>query len=296
MGLVKIFVVGLLGVLGASELDWVLGLGGRVERDESGRCTGIVLRGTWVTDADLDSLQSLPYLSRLNLAHTRITDQGMLRLKGLREIVELDLYYAEQLTDEGLAAIKDWKRLERLILRGTKITDTTLVMLSGIPSIKALDISYAQVTDTGLQQLAPLSGLRELAFGGNKLTERALEVLNSLPGLTHLEVAGRQRTDSGLWSVSVTDLGIDPIGTLHELRELNLSGTQISARGLEKLSRLAKLEKLDLHGAKRIGDDAIAHLKALPRLRWVDLKDTGVTSAGSETLRSAMPQCTILWE
>jgi internalin A len=296
MTLAKILVLALLGVSGSSELDWVIGLGGRAEFDQSGKCSGVILRGTWVTDSDLESLQSLPYLSRLSLAHTRITDQGMLRLKGLRNIVELDLYYAEQITDEGVAAIRDWKRLERLVLRGTKITDTTLGLISGINTVKSLDIGYAQVTDTGIQQLAALRGLRELAFGGNKLTERALHVLRSLPGLTRLDISGRQRTDSGLWTVSVTDLGIDPVGTLHGLRELNLSGTQVSARGVEKLSRLAKLEKLDLHGAKRIGDDVILHLTALPLLRWVDLKDTGVTGEGVEMLRRALPQCTVVTE
>src|SRR5213593_2322402 len=119
----------LVAVARGAEADWVLSLGGRLQRNASGSVTDVILRGTWVTDSDLDALQALPFLKRLDLAHTRITDQGMLRLKSLQNLAELDLYYAEQVTDEGMAAIKAWRRLERLNLRGTKITDTTLSIL-----------------------------------------------------------------------------------------------------------------------------------------------------------------------
>jgi hypothetical protein len=279
-----------------AEFDWVAALGGKLERNPNGAVSKITLRGTWVTDSDLDALSGLPHLVRLDLSHTRITDQGMLRLKQLQNLTELDLYYAEQITDEGMAALKGWKKLERLNLRGTKITDTTLALLAGINALVFLDIGYAQVTDSGLQYLSSLKGLREVAFGGNKLTENGLQVLYSLPGLTHLDLSGRQRTDSGLWFVSVTDFGIDPVAALGELRDLNLSGTQISARGLEKLSKLDKLEKLNLYGARRIGDDAIPNLSAFPRLLWLDLKDTGVSKEGIERLRAAKPNVTVVGE
>ncbi len=117
-----------------------------------------------------------------------------------------------------------------------------------------------------------------------------------MPRLRRLDVSGKQRTDSGLWSVSVTDLALDPVASLKELRELNLNGAQVSARGLEKLAGLANLDKLHLYGAKPVRDGAIAVLSSLPRLRWVDLKDTSVTAEGVEKLRAAKPQCVILWQ
>ena len=86
------------------------------------------------------------------------------------------------------------------------------------------------------------------------------------------------------------------MASLKELRELNLNGAQVSARGLEKLAGLANLDKLHLYGAKPVRDGAIAVLSSLPRLRWVDLKDTSVTAEGVEKLRAAKPQCVILWQ
>jgi len=282
-----------LAFLLAVEAGWVTGLGGRAETNAAGEVVALDLRGTWVTDTDLKAVAALPRLERLDLSLTRITDLGLLQLKGMTSVRELKLRFAELVTDEGVAAVKAWPRIERLDLRGTKVTDNTLVTLAGKDTITALDIGYAEVTDSGLQHLVKFKGLRELAFGGNKMTDVGLEILRSLPKLTRLDIAGRQRTDSGLWSVGITDLGLDPVATLSELRELNLSGTQISSRGLEKLSRLSRIEKLDLHSCKRVTDAAVATLAGLPALVWADLKDTGMTPAGFAALRKARPSLRI---
>ncbi|MBM3813741.1 MAG: hypothetical protein FJW20_19110 [Acidimicrobiia bacterium] len=251
-------------------------------------------RGAFVTDADLDRIAAMADVERIDLSLTRVTDLGLLRLKHLRHVRELNLFFAEWITDEGLAVLKDWPKIERLNLRGTKVTDNTLSLLAGKDSIVALDIGFAEVTDSGLQHLTRLKNLRELAFGGNKMTDVGMQVLRSLPNLTDLDIAGRQRTDSGLWSVAVTDFALDPVATLSHLESLNLSGTQITAQGLAKLVPLRKLAKLNLYGAKRIGDDAIPHLASTPALRWVDLADTAVTANGFDLLQQRAPALTVL--
>lgn len=268
---------------------WVDDLGGRVLTNAQGQVTGVNLWGTFVSDADLDAMAAIPTLETIDLSHTRVTDMGLLKLKGLQNVRELNLFYAELITDEGLAALRTWNRIAKLNLRGTKVTDNTLALIAGKDSIHTLDIGYAEVTDSGLQHLVKLKGLRDLAFGGNKLTEVGLEVLRSLPRLTRLDIAGKQRTDSGLWFVAVTDLGVDPILSLADLRELNLAATPISSKGIQRLGALKQLEKLNLYQAKRVNDDAVPHLAALPALRWVDIKDTGMTAKGVEALRKARP-------
>jgi hypothetical protein len=277
----------LLAFFLAANLDWVAGLGGRVETNSAGNVSGVHLRGAWVTDADLELLAAIPSLEKIDLSLSRVTDLGLLRLKNLPNVRELNLFFAELVTDEGLACMRDWKRIERLNLRGTKVTDNTLALLAGKESIRALDIGYAEVTDSGLQHLPKLPNLRELAFGGNKMTEIGLEVLRALPNLTRLDIAGRQRTDSGLWYVAFTDVGLDPILTLSNLEDLNLSGTQVSSKGIQQLRALKKLERLNLHAAKRVNDEAVAYLAAIPSLRWVDLKETAVTAKGFASLRAA---------
>ncbi len=279
--------------------DWIEEAGGAVARDRAGRIIGVDLRASWVTDSDLRRLAELPRLSRLDLSLTRITDHGLQQLKDAPGIVELNLYYAEQITDEGLAAIKGWKKLKRLDLRGTKITDTTLEHLANVTTLEALDAGFAQITDVGLDRLTSLPNLRELALGGNKLTDAGLQALRQLPGLTSLSLGGAQRTDSGLWTISLTELGLDAIIALKELRELRLDGMPVTARWLEKLKALNQIERLSLQGCKRVDDAAAAAMASWPSLQSLDLKGAAVTEKGLAELRRANPKARIFhdaWE
>ena len=276
-----------------SSSDWITEAGGAVTRDRAGRITGVDLRSSWVTDADLPQLVALPHLTHLNLSLTRITDYGLQQLKNAPGIVELNLYYAEQITDEGMAAVKGWKKLKRLNLRGTKITDTTLEHLSNVTTLESLDVGFAQITDVGLDRLTSLPNLKELVIGGNKLTDTGLQALRQMPGLTSLSLGGVQRTDSGLWSISLTELGLDTITTLKELRELRLDGMPVTARWLEKLKALNKLERLSLQSCKRLGDDAAPLFAAWPTLRVLDVKGTALTEKAFAELRRAKPNAQI---
>jgi Leucine-rich repeat (LRR) protein len=278
----------------ADVADWITAAGGSFTRDRAGNITAVHLRASWVTDADLPQLAVLPHLAQLDLSHTRITDQGLLQLKNAPAITDLNLYYAEQITDEGLAAVKGWKKLRRLNLRGTKVTDTTLEHLAAVTTLETLDAGYAQITDVGLDRLTPLQNLRELVVGGNKLTDTGLQALRQLPGLTALSLGGEQRTDSGLWSISLTEAGLEAVATLTELRELRLDGMPVTARWLDKLKPLRKLERLSLQRCKRLDDAALAALAAWPLLKVVDLSGSTVTEKGVADLRGARSALQIL--
>jgi internalin A len=283
----------------AGPADWITAAGGNVKLDGAGRIVGVDLRSSWITDADMPLLAQLPHLAYLDLSMTRITDRGMQQLKSAPAIVELNLYYAEQITDEGMAAIKGWKHLKRLNVRGTRITDSTLEHATSVPTLEALDAGYAQVTDVGLDHLASLTNLKELSIGGNKLTDAGLQSLRYLTALTHLDLTGTQRTDSGLWSISLTDLGVNAIATLKTLRQLRLDGMPVSARSLEKLKALTKLERLSLQGCKRIGDDAAPVIASWATLKTVDLKGTAVSTEAIASLRQSKPALQVFtgtWE
>jgi internalin A len=280
---------------GASDLgSWITEAGGVVTRDRTGQIVAVDLRASWITDSDMPGLARLPDLAQIDLSLTRISDHGLQQLKNAPAITDLNLYYDELITDAGLSTLKGWKHLKRLIVRGTKITDTTLQHLSSVTSLESLDAGYAQITDVGLELLTPLTNLRELAIGGNKLTDAGLQSLRQLPGLIYLDLSGAQRTDSGLWSVSLTEPGLDAIATLKNLRHLRLNGTLVSARGIERLAGLSKIEWLDLADCKRIGDEVVPLLASFRTLQRVDLAGTQVTDKGIAALHRANPNCKIL--
>src|SRR3954447_10003982 len=157
----RIFLLLVATPLLAIDTDWITKLGGKVERNAAGQIVAVNLRGSWLSDVDMIELARLPDLERLDLSHTRISDEGMLNLKPAPKIRDLKLFYSEWITDQGMSAIKAWKHLKRLDLRGTRISDGTLEIVSGIPGLEALDIAHTEVTDVGLENLVALVNLRE---------------------------------------------------------------------------------------------------------------------------------------
>src|SRR5438874_11457174 len=103
---------GTAALLGAGAAESVFHLGGKVQRDAAGAIVAVNLRGSWINDVEIIDLARLPSLEQLDLSHTRITDEGMLRLKPAPRIADLNLFYAELITDQGMTAIRDWKRLK----------------------------------------------------------------------------------------------------------------------------------------------------------------------------------------
>jgi Leucine-rich repeat (LRR) protein len=283
-----------VGAIAAVDPQWIVEAGGAVVRDSAGRITGVDLRSSWVTDSDLAEVAKIPDLKTLDLSLSRVTDRGLRALRPATGLVDLNLYFAELITDEGLSIVKGSKHLKRLNVRGTKATDTTLEFVSSVPTLESLDIGYAEITDVGIDRLTSMSNLRELTIGGNKLTDAGVHLLRQLPQLTYLDIGGSQRTDSGLWSVSLTDVGVESIATLSELKELRMAGTAVSSRSLEKLKGLTKLERLVLQNCKRIGDDSIPVLSAFKTLRVLDLNGTSVTAQGIAELRKNLPKTQVL--
>src|SRR5690349_12665789 len=182
------------GMLHAGDVtDWVAGLGGKVERDAAGHVVAVNLRGAWVDDVEMIDIARLPKLQRLDLSHTRITDEGMLHLKPASQIEDLNLYYAEWVTDQGMMAIKNWKKLKRLNVRGTRISNGTLEIVSHMPQLEALDISNTQITDNGMEMLITLTSLKELALGQCRRGRTGdLGFLRVLTTMASLDLSGAQ--------------------------------------------------------------------------------------------------------
>lgn len=306
----------LFGAEGATELEWVSDVGGSVIRDSAGRVTGLNFRASWVTDSDMRKVARMPGLTYLNLSLTRVTDQGMQELRNLNGVIDLDLRFAEYVTDEGIAALKNWKTLRRLDLHGTKASDTALDHIDGIATLETLDVGSVMLTDVGLERLTQLPNLKALTIGGNELGDAGLQALRQMPGLQFLDLSGRQGTDSNVWAVNMSEVGLDAIVTLTQLRELRFGCTSIGVGSegtrfatvsamsvtplrLEKMKALTKLQRLKLEGCDRIDDESVGLLTGFPNLEEVDLKGTAVTAKGVAALRAARPKLKVhhgAWE
>ncbi len=306
LGLVAVF-AGAMWAEGGDDTAWITNAGGTFSRNSAGQITAVNFRASWVTDAELRNLTKLTALSSLDLSLTRVTDQGMQELRGLPGVVELNLRFAEYVTDEGLAAIKNWKKLKRLVLHGTKVSDTSLEHIAGISTLEALDLGSVMLTDVALERLTVLPNLKALTIGGNELGDAGLQALRQMPGLTYLDLSGRQGTDSNVWAISMSDVGLEAVLTLTQLRELRFGCTSIGVgvegarfatvsmmgitpRWLEQMKALPKLQRLKLQGCDRVDDTAVPILAAYPSLLELDLKGTAVTEKGLLALKAAKPK------
>jgi internalin A len=285
----------------AGPTDWISALGGTVKHDPDGNVVAVNLRGSWIYDSQMLELARMPRLEQLDLSHTRISDEGMMYLRSAPGIVDLNLYYAEQITDQGMSAIKDWKHLKRLNLRGTRISDGTLETVSHLVQLEALDVANTPVTDNGLDSLITLTNLKELSLGRRRESDNEIELLRLLPTLTYLNLSGpsgEDRPDSsfrraGTTGVMRPDL-VRALLELKDLRVLKLGYSNISADGLRSLSRLEHVERLGLESCSRIDDNAAAELANWKTLKYVDLQETRVTDKGIEVLRRAKPGIVVL--
>jgi hypothetical protein len=286
--------------------QWIEDLGGTVKCNAQGKVTSVSLRGTWVTDNDLRRLTHYADLNELDLSLTHITDGGLQDIKNLKGITNLNLYFAEYVTDEGVASIKNWKGLKRLNLHGTKASDTAFEHIAGINTLESLDVGSTLMTDVGLERLISLTNLRELTMGGNELGDAGLQALRQMPTLTYLDLSGRTGNDKNVWSVSMSNVGLQAVLSLKNLRELRFScvSTSVGIEGkklgevsrlsvtekwLEQMKVLPKLERLKLQGCTRVDDQSVVTLISMPALREADLKGTSVTEEGAKRFRTAKP-------
>jgi len=99
-------------------------------------------------------------------------------------------------------------------------------------------------------------------------------------------------TAMNLYGVPATDVGLEHLKGLTDLKTLVLSGTKITDAGLEHLKGLPQLQTLYLSGTQ-ITDVGVEHLKGLPQLRWVNLSGARVTDAGVNELEKALPNVVI---
>lgn len=93
--------------------------------------------------------------------------------------------------------------------------------------------------------------------------------------------------------IRVDDRICEQIVVLQETKKLSITKAQITDRGVSNIAKLQNVVSLNLNGCTAITDQSVPILGQMTGLKELRLSQTGITSAGIDSLHMMLPNCTI---
>ena len=273
---------------------------------------------------------SYPFMER-RAGRPRLTGQALRHLAGVTTLESLELLDAD-VQPADLALLKSWpklgavalpnvvdgetvrhlqacRRLSQLTLGGRDIAANELEHLAGWRGLKKLTLTHARLTSETLAALARLETVQKVELIACGLTDEDLRHLRLPPQLTELDLPRNEINGPGLAHLAqlkVKALGLefnnlrdDTLSHLPQLvnvEELGLSYCiGVTDRGIQGgvLQRMPQLRRLALRGLKQITDASLDELARLAQLEHLNIRQNGITEAGSDRLRQALPKTVV---
>jgi len=119
----------------------------------------------------------------LNLARTKVTDDGLKSVEGMTNLRKLHLENTK-VGDAGLAHLKGLSNLEYLNLYGTPVTDAGLAQLEGLKNLKSLFLWQTKVTPEGVDKLKKALPQCEINTGWDAKSEPTTKPAEKKSNLT----------------------------------------------------------------------------------------------------------------
>lgn len=250
----------------------------RLLASPSARFLRVLYLGAQHTPGVLDSVATCAAtLRELTVAlspHGEFTDEDLPALAPLTGLRQLTLSSCTRVTEDGMAVLRGMRELTWLLLAHCTLTDAMAELLAELP-LQELHFRPAAISAGGMRALAQMP-LRRLHLGTEMLDDAVVAPLVAHPTLTSLDLYGAQ----------LTAAGVGDLGSLPRLRRLVLTSSGIAGSDLAALAPLAdRLESLAISHSDRLSDAACATLAGFERLAFLDIAGTAVTGAGLRALR-----------
>jgi hypothetical protein len=226
----------------------------------------LYLSGTMLGDEILEFLPKCLRLRLINVAGSRVTSDGAIRLQTLLSkavVVHPAVPLAAELKAE------DWVRSQNgtaSLIKGIRVTFDARFSESGGPSWGAENLvgmrAISNLTCPSLRNavreietIAKLESLHTLDIHLSDLSDAGLKRLAALKQLNYLHLGDCKR---------ITEAGFRQIGAFESLSSLLLGGTPVNDNGLVFVGRLPNLRDfLGLRNCRNISSDGIRHLTGL---------------------------------
>jgi hypothetical protein len=242
-----------------------------LRKDAAGDVTEILTKLP-LTREDYESFRQFPKLHKLSLGSDslRLNDDT---LAAIGVLPNLDFFYygGAQFSDDGLKGFAGWKKLKYF----------------GLDHWFGPAGSKGYV-GKGLAHLAglPLEGVR---LGGGRVDDEAPKALATIKTLEKVDL---------FHTAGVTDQGVAALQALPKLKAVVLGPQftpRITDRSLEILSHMPTLEMIDITGTWLTYDGGFTHLKKLPKLQTLKLKDVLADEKDIARLKAELPKLAVEW-
>ena len=235
-----------------------------------------------LADVTLGNTEYLGALSR-RVKETLPDDRSLLKLSFVPG-VQVVRIISKTVTEAGLSRLSAHKTLKALAVRVETpgITSSWMDSLRDIRSLKALWIDSPT-----LHEIASLGALRQLKIVRLSLPEvpsQKFSVLESLEGTLVLVLDGCKRLD---------DDGTAWLAKSGNLEELDLTGTSVGDKTVQRLQGCRNLRELSLAGTQ-ITSAAVPSLVRMTTLRKLDVSSTALTKQDVDQIITALPRCRVM--
>lgn len=161
--------------------------------------TGVGRRNVQI--ADLELLEKLPALQKLQFRGEDVTDDWLARVGKLTRVRELRIG-PSPISSRGIHHLRPLKDLRVLDISYSNVDDEAIDPISRLPQLEELDLSETRVSDSGVIKLARLEKLHILTLGnshGKTTISRASEgVLCNMKSLRKLDIFCTEYDEEGV--------------------------------------------------------------------------------------------------
>jgi hypothetical protein len=217
--------------------------------------------GTKLGDDQVGSLAGLKNLKSLRFTNNgKLSDAGLAALAGLKQLEAFN-FVGTKMQGHAFASFEGWTKLTRASFRGSSIDDEGLRNIcEKFPNLESISLAHAHCTDAGAVHLAKLTKLKGLELGSREATTACLANLATLP-LEYLQLGDGLDAPTGFAAVRA-------IGSL---RRLTLTNSKtLDDEGLKQVAEIKQVELLELGGLP-LDEARIGQLKAFGFLKTLVL-------------------------
>jgi hypothetical protein len=229
----------------------------------------------------LARLEKLPELKSLALHYFKVTDAGLERLAGLKNLETFSL--RANVPGHAFAKFEGWTNLKSIAFHGNGIDDEGLgYICERFPNLESLNLIHArQLTDASAVHVEKLSKLKSISINGPKITAAWLETAAGLP-LESLNIAQG--------AVAPPGDAIATIKSIPTLRRLSIDGPSFTDADLSSLSGATQLTDVSISGLG-MADARVPALRGFTHLKKMQIIDWNAAAdpATEAKVRALLP-------